>query len=369
ATRERAREIARKKVRELAAGAGARLVSAVEASALDRLRRMIGARALSAAVEQLEDSVLRLGDWVHLGRAVDAYVRAGHGRVEARPLRAAVADFLAEHAARAPMYVAGLRKELEAACATLGDVAVCDLSAEMLRAWMGRRLADGSAPGPRFGNNRLGTWKRFLSWSRERGLLAGGEPHVLELVRPARLDDRAPPVWTPEQARAVLEVARAEMPEAVPYVVVGCWLGCRPSEILRLKWADFDWSRGYLNVAADVARKVRRERFVPVPDNARAMLEPLASGPLHRVRGRRGRGHLCGLHVQRELMVRLRAAGVLEVWQQDVMRHSYISYRLAQGHGRGQVAEWAGNSEGEILRSYRRPLRAEDGAAWFGVVV
>jgi hypothetical protein len=63
----------------------------------------------------------------------------------------------------------------------------------------------------------------------------------------------------------------------------------------------------------------------------------------------------------------LRERGVIKTWPQDVMRHSYISYRLAQGHGRGQVAEWAGNSEAVIRQRYRRPLRAEDGAAWFRV--
>jgi hypothetical protein len=63
----------------------------------------------------------------------------------------------------------------------------------------------------------------------------------------------------------------------------------------------------------------------------------------------------------------LREKGLIKEWPQDVMRHSYISYRLAQGYGRGQVAEWAGNSEGEIRRSYRRPLRKEDGDRWFEV--
>jgi hypothetical protein len=67
------------------------------------------------------------------------------------------------------------------------------------------------------------------------------------------------------------------------------------------------------------------------------------------------------------LSILLREKGLINSWPQDVMRHSYISYRLAQGHGRGQVAEWAGNSESEIRKSYRRPLRKEDGDAWFGV--
>ena len=49
------------------------------------------------------------------------------------------------------------------------------------------------------------------------------------------------------------------------------------------------------------------------------------------------------------------------------MRHSCFSYLIAKGERKHQVAEWAGNPEGIIRKRYGRPLRKEDGEAWFAV--
>jgi hypothetical protein len=63
----------------------------------------------------------------------------------------------------------------------------------------------------------------------------------------------------------------------------------------------------------------------------------------------------------------LRAEGIVTGWTQDVMRHSYISYRIARGDSLARIAEEAGNSESIIRRRYRRPVRASEGDQWFGV--
>lgn len=50
-----------------------------------------------------------------------------------------------------------------------------------------------------------------------------------------------------------------------------------------------------------------------------------------------------------------------------MLRHSYISHQIVLGKGLGEVAEWAGNSELEILKKYWRPLKKEEGEAWFNI--
>jgi integrase len=362
-----AREVARQKVRELSAGNGSRLVAALEAQSIDRLRGMIGTRSMMAVIEQLEDAVRRLGSWEHVGRAIESYLRAGHGKVDAVPLKLAVPDFLKSQERRSSIYVAGLRKELEACARAYGDVSVCDLDEPLLKAWINRAKEDGGEPGARFHNNRLATWKTFLNWARTQNLVLRTEPHPAELIKPRRLEDKAPEIWTPEQAGQALRVVQEHAPQCLPYLVIGCWLGLRPFEMRRLKWDAWDWDRGYVDVGAQVARKVMRQRFVPIPDNVRALLYGLHEDPRWGVKFRRKARACTRVHDQKHLAEVLRAHGVITEWPQDVMRHSYISYRLAQGHGRGQVAEWAGNSESEIRRSYRRPLRKEDGEAWFSV--
>jgi len=49
------------------------------------------------------------------------------------------------------------------------------------------------------------------------------------------------------------------------------------------------------------------------------------------------------------------------------MRHSWISYMIAKGHSKAEIAEWAGNSEAIIETDYRHPLMREDGDAWFSL--
>lgn len=367
---EGARKIAKAKVRELAGKVGSRMVSTLEAEALDGLKEVIGARSLPAVVEQIKDMVHRVGSFQHLARAVENYLKAGHGKLDRAPVSEAVARFVKLHAKSAGMYRRGLQKELNAFVAAHGSVSVADIDAEMLRAWIGRANEDGGEPGWRYFNNRLATWKTFLNRCREWNMLVRDEQHAGEVVKPMKKVDSVPEIWGVDQAREILRVVREELNESLTYLVTGCWMGLRPFEMQRVKPGMWDWTRGYLDVGAAVAMKTMQQRFVPIPANVRELLyERLTAAERFwgSRQGRRPAKHIVRSDDQVFLSALLRRKGLIESWPQDVMRHSYISYRLAQGHGRGQVAEWAGNSESEIRRSYRRPLRKEDGEAWFGI--
>lgn len=352
-TLEGARVLAKKKVRELAGKAGSRMVSTLEAEAVDGLKSVIGSRSLPAVVEQLKDLVARVGGFSHVVRACENYLKAGHGRLDRAPVSEAVTRFLALHARSAVLYRGGMRKELQAGALRFGSVSVCDVDEAMLAAFIGRLNEDGGEPGARYFNNRLATWKTFLNRCREWGLLLRGEPHAAERIKRRKEADVVPEIWSVELMREILRCVMMERPASLPYLVTGCWMGCRPFEIQRLEASMWDWQRGYLDIGAKVAMKTMQQRFVPIPDNVRALLK--------------GREFRTITDDQVFLSKLLRERGIISTWPQDVMRHSYISYRLAQGHGRGQVAEWAGNSESEIRKSYRRPLRNEDGDAWFAV--
>jgi len=366
-TREGAIELARAKVRELAGKAGSRMVSVIEAEAVEGLKGIIGNRSLAAAVDQLKDAVQRTGGWEHIGKAVESYMKAGHGKIVRTAASVAVPRFLLLHEKSASLYLAGMRKELEAFALKYGDVAICDVDEALLRLWISRPNEDGSAPGARYFNNRLATWKTFLNRCREWGMLARDERHPGETIKRQKEEDRVPEIWTVEQGRKALAAVLAEEQQSLAYLVLGCWMGLRPFEMYRLTWAAFDWDRGYLDIGAAVAKKTMSQRFVPLPENALKLLRPLSEDPLWGVTFRRKAKRCVRKKDQIHLMKLLKAKGIIQAWPQDVMRHSYISYRLAQGLGRGQVAEWAGNSESVIRQSYRRPLRKEDGEAWFQI--
>ncbi|WP_156345508.1 site-specific integrase [Verrucomicrobium spinosum] len=206
-----------------------------------------------------------------------------------------------------------------------------------------------------FQNNRIDTWRTFLNKCRKWNYWPKGEKHPAELVERAVEPDKIPEIFTVEQAQKILDSVPLKR---IPYVVIGGWLGLRPTEMTRIFWErDWDWERRYLHVPPDVARKTMRERYVPIPDAAYEMLAPW----------RGAKGKCCLTHDREYISKDLRDAGVIEEWPQDVLRHSSISYRIAKGDSIGLVAEHHGNSETEIRQSYRRPLRKEDGEAWFSL--
>jgi hypothetical protein len=66
--------------------------------------------------------------------------------------------------------------------------------------------------------------------------------------------------------------------------------------------------------------------------------------------------------------IRLQVAGNAEVtWKQNVLRHSFISYRLAELQNINQVALEAGNSPKMIHQHYRELATPEQAKSWFSL--
>ena len=64
-----------------------------------------------------------------------------------------------------------------------------------------------------------------------------------------------------------------------------------------------------------------------------------------------------------------RAAGAAGVdWKANALRHSFISYRLAQTKDVAEIALEAGNSPTMIFRHYRQLTTAVVAKEWFGIL-
>jgi hypothetical protein len=55
-------------------------------------------------------------------------------------------------------------------------------------------------------------------------------------------------------------------------------------------------------------------------------------------------------------------------WKRNGLRHSFISYRLAEIQSADKVALEAGNSPQMVFKHYRELVRPEDAKAWFAVM-
>ena len=90
------------------------------------------------------------------------------------------------------------------------------------------------------------------------------------------------------------------------------------------------------------AAKVRSRRIVEIPANAVTWLAPYAvkGTPIHPPNTRKN-------------LEAIRDAAGLVTWKYDIMRHTALSARLAEGRSEGEVATWAGNSPEELHKRYK----------------
>lgn len=179
-------------------------------------------------------------------------------------------------------------------------------------------------------------------------------------IPPYKVERKEPAIFTVEKAVEVLAKVRND---CVPYVAIGLFAGLRPFELAypgeskSLRWEDIDFAKDYIKVRAEVDGKNQIARYVKMPPNLIEWLLPY----------RKRRGKIAMTRAAAIVSKDLRQKGVIESWENDVMRHSFCSYLLAKEQNIGLVAEQAGNSPEMIKRHYRRPLTYEEGEAWFQI--
>ena len=120
---------------------------------------------------------------------------------------------------------------------------------------------------------------------------------------------------------------------------------------------DIDVAGGFITVAAEKA-KTRSRRLVPVLPNLAQWLAGYS-----RKKGKVWKGTPKTLREARAATVK--AAGV--TWKDNGLRHSFISYRLADTQDAAAVALEAGNSPNVVFKHYRELVRPEAARAWFAV--
>ncbi|HEX4120201.1 MAG TPA: tyrosine-type recombinase/integrase [Verrucomicrobiae bacterium] len=177
-------------------------------------------------------------------------------------------------------------------------------------------------------------------------------------------DDGEIEIFSTAELQRILSGARHEL---VPFLAIGAFAGLRHAEITRLDWQEVDLERGFIEVKAAKA-KTRSRRLVPISANLRAWLTPYANKKSGNV------AHYKNCSKQLMWLVK----GVNEAsegtdapkleWKHNAMRHSFISYRLAQIQHADQVALEAGNSPQMIFGHYRELVRPEDAKAWFSIM-
>lgn len=247
----------------------------------------------------------------------------------------------------APRYISTLRNQLtrfakdfacEAANVTTGDV----------QGWLDKlKCAPRTVKCFR---TSIGT---LMSFAEARGYIFKGSNPV-DGTEAIVSNEGAIEIFTPVEVAALLAAA----PKAfLPVVALGAFAGVRTAEIQRLTWQDIDLAGGFITVGAAQA-KTRSRRLVPITSNLAAWLAPYA-----KQRGDVWRTAETALNSARAETVE--KAGI--AWKHNALRHSFISYRLAEVQSAAQVALEAGNSPQMVFKHYRELVKPADAKAWFAV--
>ncbi|MHC5066752.1 MAG: tyrosine-type recombinase/integrase, partial [Planctomycetota bacterium] len=208
----------------------------------------------------------------------------------------------------------------------------------------------GIAPATR--NSMLRCIKVLFSFAKSRSYLPADRTTEAEKVALVKVKRDDPAIFTPEQFSKLLHAAD---PDLIPILAIGGLAGIRMAELDRLDWTAVDLDRRIIEIRAGQAKTASR-RLVPITDNLAVWLEPLPR-----------MGKIVTGHARHREITALAKQQGLE-WPRNVLRHSFITYRIAAVQSAEQVALEAGNSPGVIFKHYRELVTEDQAGEWFGIM-
>jgi len=239
---------------------------------------------------------------------------------------------------------------------------VLDLTAKGISEWL-RKLKCG----PRARNNYRTTLRTFFVFAEACDFLPKGFVDFDKISKARELQTEIE-IFTPQEYAKLLEAATldpASLPPAVNrryatgdmvvLLALGGLAGLRTAEIQRQLWEHIDLKRGLLRVSA-VKGNTAARRLVPLCNGLVQWLEPWRrdSGPVYQI-------------VKTPDAIRRLAERAGVSWKHNALRHSFISYRVAETQNVAQVSLEAGNTTRMIHQHYRELVTQEEAKAWFNI--
>jgi integrase len=235
---------------------------------------------------------------------------------------------------------------------------LADLSPARLKEFLEiQRTRGGLVRSRRTQRNTFKAARAFLRFAVKQKWVSHEWKEDLEAMELPGQDLGTIAVFTPAELARLLETAAEHVPDLLPYLLLGAFAGLRTAELHRLDWAHLDFGEGYVEVTARNAKVKGRRRLVPMSENLKAWLEPLAKEHGLVLPG------TARLDWLRHQLVS--KTGV--AWKPNGLRHSFISYRCAVTKNVAQVAYEAGNSPSIIHTHYLNFRKETEAVAWFNL--
>ena len=323
-------------------------------------------RDAEAAFSLLEDKALL--------PAVRFYLENYREPVRQISLSEAFNQFIADKEAAncRPLTIQNLRARIGRFSKRYGRKPVSAISADLIRDHI---FTPGLKPSTKDNNRRA--MSSFFSWAEKRGYC---KPSPMREIGTIHVDREEPEVLTRKSIQKLLSATASVRKGAlVPAVTIGLFAAIRPNEIAGLDWANIDLEEKLITISSGTA-KMRQRRLVEISDNLAAWLRPHASesGPVLPQNSRRDFDTIkaiagyaftksrVNVHTVEDAFPELDWENLPErpTWTPDVLRHTAISYHLAQHQHEGKTAAWAGNSPDIIQKHYKGLVKPKD-STWF----
>lgn len=183
--------------------------------------------------------------------------------------------------------------------------------------------------------------------------------------RPDNPCDRLEPISLPHETPSILTVDEVEKclgwfrvhPRALAWFCLSAFAGLRPDEARKTRWADIDFSEGWVRVDAQTT-KVKMRRVVYPHPMAMSWLKT----------AKRLKSEL-PLTVKQKVVEQIALRRVLgwPAWKQDVTRHTAISMLVASGMSMDKVAGETGTSARMVANHYRALVTRQDAAKYWQI--
>jgi integrase len=197
----------------------------------------------------------------------------------------------------------------------------------------------------------------FSRWCVREGYLPKGTDLLEGVQKYSKRKYGAVEILVPEEMVQLLTHVEDEL---LPFIALCGFAGLRSIEVQRLDWKDIDFEDGYIEIQEKTAKQHEGEilrRIVPMSANLKAWL----------LKVRKKSGPVCPFaKVENELEGLCKRSGV--TWKHNCLRHSAISYRIAETGDVPRIADESGNSAYVIRKNYLSRRKPWQAAQWFGIM-
>ena len=248
-------------------------------------------------------------------------------------------------------YVDDLRTRLTVFERSFPNVRVDSITGEDVQGYLDKLDA-----APRTVKNVRNNVNALFKFAESRGYIGRGENPVAKTQKVEVRNNGEPiTIYSPEE---IVRLLNATPDWFKPVIAIQAFAGLRSAEVMRLDWRDVKLARGHIEISAQNAKTAQR-RLAPITPNLAQWLATHANSK-GKIFGQKSRAYF------HEVQADISTASKVP-WKKNALRHSFISYRVADIEDVAKVALEAGNSPAMIFSNYRELVTPDEAKAWFAI--